>query len=152
MVFGSGVAVLSVLTHMHTPPMLTSQWQKETTAISPGGFYSLHDCARELMHSPLRRPLELLFILSQEWKWLTFMNFWLRAFSPSSVRCSPAQDFLVFYPRSFPLRIYVTVVVSFPHRWICGSCVVVSLMYKLGDCNFFPSVVCVRFSPAASIV
>ena len=36
-------------------------------------------------------------------------------------------------PRSFPLWIYVTVVVSFPHGRICGSCVVVSLTYKLGE-------------------
>ena len=27
-VFGSGVARLSVLTHTHTPPWLTSQWKK----------------------------------------------------------------------------------------------------------------------------
>ena len=26
---GSGVAGLSVLTHTHTPPLLTSQWQKK---------------------------------------------------------------------------------------------------------------------------
>ena len=67
------------------------------------------------------------------WKWLTFTHFWLWAFSPLSVRCSPAQDFPSFYPRSFPLRIYMTVAISFPHGWICGSCVVVSLTYKLGE-------------------
>ena len=133
MVFGSGVAGLSVLTHMHTPPLLTSQWQKKLLPSLPKGFYSLHDCARAVTHSPLRRPPELLFILSQERKWLTFMHFWLRAFSPLSVRCSPAQDFPGFYPRSFPLWIYMTVAVSFPHGWICGSCVVVSLTYKLGE-------------------
>ena len=29
MVFGSGVAGLSVLTHTHTPPLLTSRWKKK---------------------------------------------------------------------------------------------------------------------------
>ena len=34
MVFGSGVAGLSFLTHMHTPPWLTPEWQKNTHALA----------------------------------------------------------------------------------------------------------------------
>ena len=120
--------------HAHSTTVdFTMEKKRNHCHLSRRDFYSLHDCARALTHSPLRRPPELLFILSQEQKWLTFTHFWLRAFSPLSVRCSPAQDFPGFYPHSFPLRIYVTVAVSFPHGRICGSCVVVSLTYKLGE-------------------
>ena len=37
-VFGSGVAGLSVLTHMHTPPLLTSQWKKKPLPSLPQDF------------------------------------------------------------------------------------------------------------------
>ena len=124
-------------------PQLTSQWQKKPLPSLPQGFYSLHDCARAVMHSPLRRPPELLFILSQERKWLTFTHFWLREFSPLSVCCSPTQDFPSFYPRSFPLRIYVTVAVSFPHGQIVGPVLLFLSCTSWENCNFFPSVVCV---------
>ena len=109
---------------------------KETTAISPARILlspRLCKSTPALSIFYFRRPPELLFILSQEQKWLTFTHFWLRSLSPLSIRCSPAQDFPGFYPCSFSLRIYMTVAVSFPHGRICGSCVVVSLTYKLGE-------------------
>ena len=44
MVFGSGVAGLSVLTHMHTPPLLTSQWQKKPLPSLPHDLLSPRLC------------------------------------------------------------------------------------------------------------
>ena len=39
--FGSGVAGLSVLTHTHTPPWLTSLWLGKMTAIIHAGIFPL---------------------------------------------------------------------------------------------------------------
>ena len=48
------MAGLSVLTHTHTPPWLTSLWLGKMTAITHTGiFHSPHDCAKMLTHSLL---------------------------------------------------------------------------------------------------
>ena len=37
------------------------------------------------------------------------------------------------------------VVVSTPHQLIVGSALLLMLTHRLGDCNFFPSSVCICF-------
>ena len=49
-IFGSGVAGLSVLTHMHTPPWLTPLCPGKTIGITHEGYHSLHDSAEALTH------------------------------------------------------------------------------------------------------
>ena len=54
MVFGSGVAGLLVLTHMHTPPWLTSLWQGKTTVITHAGNTTLPTTLLLLTHFHFR--------------------------------------------------------------------------------------------------
>ena len=77
MVFGSGVAGLSVLTHTHTPPRLTSLWQGKTTAITHAGDSTLPTTLLLLTHFHFRvlsigcssSHRELLFILTHWTSW-----------------------------------------------------------------------------------
>ena len=49
-----------------------------------------------------------------------------------------------FYPSSFfPCGFADDVVVSTPHWLIVGFALLLTLTHRMGDCNFFPSVVCV---------
>ena len=51
-----------------------------------------------------------------------------------------------FYPCSFfPRGSADDVVVSTPHRLIVGSALLLTLIHRLGDCNFFHSMVCICF-------
>ena len=60
----------------------------------------------------------------------------------SSSRTEPSG----FHPCSFfPRGFADDVVVSTPHRLIMGSALLLTLIHRLGDCNFFPSVVCICF-------
>ena len=133
MVFGSGVARLSFLTHTHTPPLLTSQWKKTPLPSLPWDF-TLSTTVQEHSHTLHYTGLPNCCSSSRR----TGSGSRSRTSSYGHSRhCLFAallpRIFPVFYPRSFPLRIYVTVAVSFPHGRICGSCVVVSLTYKLGE-------------------
>ena len=61
------VAGLSVLAHMHTLPTVDFTMEKETTAITPADIlpHSLDAGVETLTHSPLHRPHDCLFLLTQ---------------------------------------------------------------------------------------
>ena len=61
-IFGSGVAGLSILTHTHTPPWLTSLWLGKTIAITHAGISLLHVCAEHPGSSNSRSPCSLLIL------------------------------------------------------------------------------------------
>ena len=62
MVFGSGVAGLSFLTHTHTPSWLTSLWMEKMTAITHAGISLLHVYAEHPCSSKSRSPCSLLIL------------------------------------------------------------------------------------------
>ena len=102
-VWGVGVAGLSILSHTHTPRTVDFTMEKETTAITPAGYHSLHDIA--VAHAlPFSRPLHRLFIFMQ-----------------GIVVHSHARDFLVLPPQTSPLRICGWAAVSSPCRLILGA-------------------------------
>ena len=102
-VFRSGVAGLSVLTHMHTPPRLTSQWKRNHCDHSRRKYHSPHDVA--IAHAlPFSCPLCRLFIFTQ-----------------GNVVHSHTQDFLVLPTQTSPLRICGWAAVSSPRRLILGA-------------------------------
>ena len=158
MVFGSVVAGLSVLTHTHTPPQLTSLMEEicptqrvakhPPTAISrPPGSCS-PSCTSHLVTN---------FFHAQEFSWVLPMKF-----SPANLRplhcCAfshrgipscfglHAQDFAGFtHAAVFLCGLVNSVAVSCTHGTILGSALLLTLTHRLGDCNFFPNSVCICF-------
>ena len=63
MVFGSGVVGLSILTHTHTPPWLTSLWLGKMTANTHAGISLLHVCSKHPCFSNSRSPCSLLILM-----------------------------------------------------------------------------------------
>ena len=140
------MAGLSVHAYTHTPPTVDFEDGKRNHCHHSRRDFTLSTTVQE--HSRTLHYIGLLNCCSSSRKsgsGSRSRTSGYEAFSPLFVRCSPTQDFPGFYPRSFPLWIYVIVAISFPHGQICGSCVVFSLTYKLGDCNFILSVVYVCF-------
>ena len=131
-VFGSGVAGLPVLTHMHTPPWLTSLWLgKKWLPSLTLGFSTLPMTVQKCSPTCNSRPLHCCAFSRRGI---------LSRFSSSRTELSG------FYPRSFfPRGFADDVVVSTPHRLIVHSALLLTLIHRLGDCNFFPNVVCICF-------
>ena len=108
---GSGVARLSVLTHTHTPPLLTSQWKKKPLPSLPQIDYSLHDSAKTLAHSPLVTLHCCLFILMQERKSCSFSCtgfFLVLTHTASWEPCSSNHDFPMQCHLRFQLYVLLT--------------------------------------------
>ena len=111
MIFGSGVAGLSVLTHMHTPPTVDF-----TRAGKP---------SRTLQYATSRFGCSS---SCREW-WFILTHRSFPGFTHAVFLHEFANGSAVF----------------FPHGLIVGSALLLTLTHRLGDCNFFPSVVCICF-------
>ena len=134
MILGSGVAGLSVLAHMHTPPLLTSRWQQKcsrTLQFATSQFccsppqsvrssrcsstcrdFTLHDCA-EGSHTSNSRPSFCCASMDKNGAVLP------HAGPPLSVHSSRGlivplthRNFWVFPRRSFPCEIVDVVAIE----------------------------------------
>ena len=147
--FGSGVTGLSVLSSMHTPSMFDFTMAGKTFTHSP--LCMPHDCLFTSMHRiylvslpqthsplhdelnthahPISRPLYKLLALTQEW-------------NSCSSSCTGISW---FYPRGFLLRICEQCGRILSSRVDSWCLCFLLLTHRSGDCNLFPSVVCVCF-------
>ena len=133
------MAGLSVLTHMHTPPWLTSLWLGKTTAIIHAGIFPLSPRLCKNAHALATRVPSIV------------VHSHVEGFFP--VFRLHLQDFAGFnHVVIFPLRIGEwcgSVLYSWVDLWVlhCGC-----ICTGRDTVNSSPSVVCIRFSSVASTV
>ena len=159
--FGSGVAGLSVLTHVQTLPTILLFFPSRRHSPSSPQVAEHPRTANSRPPgscSPSRTShLAAHYFHAQEFSWVL-----PTLFSPANSRplhcCTfscrgipscfglHTQDFVGFtHATVFLCGLVNSVAISCTHRTIVGSALLLTLTHKLGDCNFFPSSVYICF-------